>query len=757
MKQIKKLYDLGFAIHWVKEKSKAPLESKWTTGPRASWDYLEKTHHEGLNVGVRLGEASKIGNNYLACIDVDVKDPAFENKALMSLENLVDTGRMFPIVASGSGNGSMHLYCVTREPFKMFIHDKIKDAFEIAVYSTGRQMVLPPSVHPVTNEKYLWAQCRPTRVADFPLMEFSRPPEGEKKKSVSELTRPAKATNGDFHFLPVPVDIDKLKLSDDVRSAIVSGGGVKDRSGYLLRAAHALFSAGLDQNEVLSVLTDRDTFLGECAYEHAKTSERSRAAYWVWKYTVARVTEERNPMNVFGEYKALPKLTGEALKKQTDSLEVVKGWEKHLERTKDFAVRNTMKNIKLILREVFGPTCVKLNDFANCEEIHGAFPWNDRPGRELYDSDVTMIKDWIAHEWGFEPSDDKIRSALTAIAVENRYHPVKRWLRALPRWDEVERVDGLLSKYIPCAGDEELRAVVGRRFMVSLIQRIFKPGCQSDYLMVLEGLQGIQKSSAFRALVGDEWFSDATFNVEDKDAVMVIFSKWLIEFGELSTLDRTTAEHTKAFITRRMDRIRAPFERKARDYPRQCLFVGSTNKDQYLKDDTGNRRFWPFQVVSNCRVDLIAKDREQLFAEALYLYEAGEVTYLKEPHLEEKMRDQQAPREMHDLLTEQVANVIHSLEKQSGKELREFQMLDLFSTGKLNGVKLDQYGTARLGSTLRKLGFEKRRHTKRGDRPWFWFKIQPKEEMNGAHAASESAPKGVVSFSARDFEDCDFH
>ncbi|MBK8260172.1 MAG: hypothetical protein IPK80_02405 [Nannocystis sp.] len=206
----------------------------------------------------------------------------------------------------------------------------------------------------------------------------------------------------------------------------------------------------------------------------------------------------------------------------------------------------------------------------------------------------------------------------------------------MPAWDEVERVDTFLTKYIPCNGDEELRAVVGRRFLVSLVRRIFEPGCQSDQLLVLEGDQGIYKSSAFRALVGDEWFSDASFNVEDKDAVMVIFSKWLIEFGELSTLDRTTAEHTKAFITRRSDRIRAPFDRKAKDYPRQCLFVGSTNKDEYLKDDTGNRRYWPFKVVSNCEIDLIRRDREQLFAEALYLYECGEVTYLKESHLVEK-------------------------------------------------------------------------------------------------------------------------
>lgn len=703
-KEARRLHQMGMGVLWIKPKSKAPVESGWTSGERQAWKYLSETYYEGLNVGVRLGEPSKIGDNYLACIDVDIKDPAFRKTALAKLSELVGgKEKDFPTVMSGGGNGSRHLYFASPAPFKMKTIAKEKDKWEIAIYSAGRQMVLPPSVHPVTEKPYQWV----SPPGNFPLYDFSEVPSVSVSKTSTSRASAPKEKEEPFVFTVLPVFIDDVKISEAMRAAIVKGTGVSDRSGYLLPACSALVGAGLTQDEVLTVLTERKFFLGACAYDHARTTDRARAAYWVYRYTLKKVLDERNAKKIFAaapiEEPVL--LTNEEQAAQDEELAAGPRWTRELDRTKDWSIRSTMKNCKTILQNVFGPTCFKLNEFSLTEEMHGEFPWGKFSGKELHDIDITMIKDWFAKTWRFEPADEKIVSAVSVIAYENRYHPVKTWLRALPAWDEAERVDTFLTKYIPCNGDEELRAVVGRRFLVSLVRRIFEPGCQSDQLLVLEGDQGIYKSSAFRALVGDEWFSDASFNVEDKDAVMVIFSKWLIEFGELSTLDRTTAEHTKAFITRRSDRIRAPFDRKAKDYPRQCLFVGSTNKDEYLKDDTGNRRYWPFKVVSNCEIDLIRRDREQLFAEALYLYECGEVTYLKEPRLIAKMKVQQAAREMQDVLVEHIDSVVVSLIKAKPALAEGFTMHDLFETGKLTGVKLDQYNTSRVGSALRKLGF----------------------------------------------------
>ncbi len=476
-------------------------------------------------------------------------------------------------------------------------------------------------------------------------------------------------------------------------------------------------------------MTDQSTYLGQCAYDHAQTKSRSRAAYWLWRYTVRKVMAERDATKVFESVEVVPtkEISDEAAEAQTKEFEEegVTSWRKSLDRTDERSggrVKSTFHNIRLIVENVFGKDCVRYNEFANTEEMWGAFPWVTTPGKEIHDIDIVKLKDWFVSEWDFEPAKDKMIEVLSVIGFDSRYHPVKSWVESLPLWDEKDRIDALLSKYIPCVGDEELRAVVSRRFMVALIKRIYEPGCQSDYLLVLEGLQGIQKSSAFRALVGDEWFSDATFNVEDKDAVMVIFSKWLIEFGELSTLDRATAEHTKAFITRRSDRIRAPFDRKARDYPRQCLFVGSTNKDEYLKDDTGNRRFWPFKVSGRCNVEKIKRDREQLFAEAKYYYDIGEITYLKEPELEAAMREQQGAREMHDVLIEQVQAAIDEYEETNERELEGFPILTLFKSPKLTGVRNDFYGTARVGSALRKLGFAQKRMRGNDGQQRLWFR-----------------------------------
>lgn len=706
-KEARRLHQMGMGVLWIKPKSKAPVESGWTSGERQAWKYLSETYYEGLNVGVRLGEPSKIGDNYLACIDVDIKDPAFRKLALAKLSELVGgKEKDFPTVMSGGGNGSRHLYFASPAPFKMKTIAKEKDKWEIAIYSAGRQMVLPPSVHPVTEKPYQWV----SPPGDFPLYDFSEVPSVSVSKTSAPKPKAPAEKEEPFVFTPSPIHIDDIKISDAMKDAIVVGAGVTDRSGYLLPACSALVGAGLSQDEVLTILTERKLFLGACAYDHARTDDRARAAYWLYRYTLKKVLDERNAKKIFAaapiEEPVLLSIEEQAA--QDEELSAGPRWTRELDRTKDWSIRSTMKNCKTILQNVFGPSCFKLNEFSLTEEMHAEFPWGKFSGKELHDIDITMLKDWFAKTWRFEPADEKIVSAVSVVAYENRYHPVKTWLRALPAWDEVERVDTFLTKYIPCNGDEELRAVVGRRFLVSLVRRIFEPGCQSDQLLVLEGDQGIYKSSAFRALVGDEWFSDASFNVEDKDAVMVIFSKWLIEFGELSTLDRTTAEHTKAFITRRSDRIRAPFDRKAKDYPRQCLFVGSTNKDEYLKDDTGNRRYWPFKVVSNCEIDLIRRDREQLFAEALYLYECGEVTYLKESHLVEKMKAQQGLREMQDVLTEHVDSVVSALIKAKPVLSLGFTMHDLFETGKLTGLKLDQYSTSRVGSALRKLGFTNR-------------------------------------------------
>lgn len=297
-------------------------------------------------------------------------------------------------------------------------------------------------------------------------------------------------------------------------------------------------------------------------------------------------------------------------------------WEMQLLRNKQGAITNTMRNVALILQNRSEWAGV----LAYCEFSYRIYKRKAPPvprGRigEWENVDTLLLKDWLGQHYKLSPSNNDIDDAVLMVAKGHSYHPVREYLQGLV-WDGKPRLNHWLSDILEADGESEYLAAVGRKFLIGAVARVMRPPVKMDNVLILEGKQGEGKSTLVRVLFND-WYSESTFDIGMKDGYQHIQGVWGVELPELDSLNKAESTAAKSFFTALTDRFRPPYGRQIEEFARQCVFVGTTNQDEYLKDYSGNRRYWPV-YCNKVDIQMLKDCRDQLWAEAMHLFNQGD-------------------------------------------------------------------------------------------------------------------------------------
>jgi predicted P-loop ATPase len=375
---------------------------------------------------------------------------------------------------------------------------------------------------------------------------------------------------------------------------------------------------------------------------------------------------------------------------------------------------------------------VAQNEFSMMQVKRRIPPWGGDLG-EWTEADDFQLGMFLAQRHGLViKSDGAIEKAVAQAARESKYNPVTGYLRGL-EWDGEQRLHTWLTDAMGVE-PSKYSALIGTLFIMSLVARAFRPGCQMDYAPVFEGGQGAGKSSAMRVLGGD-WYSETPFKMGDKDGYMAIQGVWLYEIAELDSFNRSETTAVKAFITNMVDRFRAPYGRRMLNVERRTCFCATTNQDEYFKDTTGNRRFWPLRC-GYINLALLAEMRDQLFAEAVNMVDGGAKWYPTREEQRELIEPQQEMRELEDVWTPRIYRFVEGVAETEDRtplqRLNEVTAETLLTKalhieiGKISSAKQE---TMRISVCMKRMGWEKKRRPS-GAREWYYARPVDVDEVD---------------------------
>jgi putative DNA primase/helicase len=361
--------------------------------------------------------------------------------------------------------------------------------------------------------------------------------------------------------------------------------------------------------------------------------------------------------------------------------------------------------------------------FGECIRTRRAPPWNEevtlqsewQAGHEWNEEDAGRLGEWIERTIHVTIGVQAIEQAVAINARQRRVHPVEDYLGGI-RWDGQKRLPTWLTTYVGVDPSPYVEAV-GTCWMISGVARALRPGCQADSMIIFEGPQGARKSSLVRALVPESsWYSETGITIGEKDSYQALRGKWIFLLDEIDSLRRGETTKVKNFLTSPVDYYRPPYARRARDFPRQNIFCGTTNEGEYLSDATGARRFWPVKC-GTIDVAGVARDRDQLWAEAKARFDSGERWWLDTPELRSLAADEASQRQVDDPWLPKVTGWLTPTHGHIGVTTTEVL------TGAIGCdiAKCGRGDETRVGAILRKLGYLPRQNREQGARVRRYF------------------------------------
>lgn len=419
------------------------------------------------------------------------------------------------------------------------------------------------------------------------------------------------------------------------------------------------------------------------------------------------------------------------------------GWEGLLQCTPEGNVKRTLANTLTILSEheewhgllaydAFAESVVTVRPPPTRDQdrpaVHEAGEWSE--------ADSVRTAAWLADKYHIDVGPMVVEQAALSVARRRVVHPVRDYLAGL-RWDASQRLPGMLAAYFGAPSNPYTESI-GVKWMIGSVARVMRPACQMDTMLVLEGPQGIRKSTALRVLAG-EWFADSGLAIGEKDSYQNLRRVWIYEIPEFASIKAARdIERVKAFLTSRCDRYRPSYARRAIDVPRQCVFAGSTNESEYLLDRTGSRRFWPARC-GRIDIDGLRRDRDQLWAEAVSRYESREPHWIESAEVQQLAAEEQAERTPVDPWLEIFAAWLEKPNQQIRLGMDDYVRLDIEHDGlttdeALRGAigmssdRLDRMSEMRAGACLRELGYVRYR-VRRGDRRVYAY-FRPESQLS---------------------------